>query len=138
MNQLGVPRRLIQSDVRISKKASEPFSTTKGFRQGEALSCVLFNICLEIVIRVGVQASNNNMLYKSFQLLGYADDIDIIARKENDMAASFINIRNAAEGIGLRVNVEKTKYMKSSRENPATQNIKTGPMRSRRYRISRT
>lgn len=46
-----------------------------------ALSCDLFNISLEIVIRrARVYAFKNNMLTNSsFQLLGYADDIDIIA-----------------------------------------------------------
>ncbi|KAL5281626.1 hypothetical protein ACFFRR_005150 [Megaselia abdita] len=43
-------------------------STSRGFRQGDALSCDLFNICLEIIVRkVDVRASNNNIFVKSSQ-----------------------------------------------------------------------
>ncbi|WP_333765086.1 reverse transcriptase domain-containing protein, partial [Streptomyces sp. IBSBF 2390] len=90
--ELGIPKRLIllcqmtlaetRSAVRIAKQVSEPFTTTKGFRQGDALSCDLFNICLEVIVRrAGLSGTANNIITGSVQLLGYADDIDIISRK---------------------------------------------------------
>ena len=51
---------------------SEPFDTVRGFRQGDHLSCDLFNFVMESVMRKALQ--------KSVQLLAYADDIDIIGR----------------------------------------------------------
>ena len=136
MDQLGIPRRLIslcqmtlldtKSAVRVSKKASQPFNTTKGFRQGDALSCDLFNICLEIIVRrVGIRTSSN-IITKSIQLLGYADDIDIVARNVEDLKRSFTKISNEGERMGLRVNVEKTKYMKSSRSSQQSSNLRIG------------
>ena len=61
-----------QSAVRINRNSSQPFTTTKGFRQGDALSCDLFNICLEIAIRkANIKASNRNTklaIYKTLIL----------------------------------------------------------------------
>ena len=124
MNELGIPVRLIllcqmtladtKSAVRIAKKASKPFATTRGFRQGDALSCDLFNICLEIIVRRANIQTKSNIITKSTQLLGYADDIDIISRNIEDLASSYLGISDAAETMGLLVNINKTKYMKSS------------------------
>ena len=72
MYALGIPAKLVnmcrltladtKSLVKVDGEKSEPFITTKGFRQGDGLSCDQFNICLEMII------------------LGYADDLDIITR----------------------------------------------------------
>ena len=136
MNQLGIPKRLIllcqmtladtKSAVRMGTNASQPFTTTKGFRQGDALSCDLFNICLEIIVRRADTRASNNIFTRSTQLLGYADDIDIVSRNVEDMKNSYINISSAAKTMGLIVNVEKTKYLKSSRDNQPFNNITIG------------
>ena len=106
------------SEVRIAKNSTNPFEVKKGFRQGDALSCDLFNICLEMIIRKAeLRTNNSSILTKSIQLLGYADDIDIISRTQEELSSSFSNIRNAAETMGLVVNVEKTKYMRPGTSN---------------------
>lgn len=134
MRELGIPERLIllcqmtladtRSAVRIAKNASDPFTTTRGFRQGDALSCDLFNICLEIIIRRANIESQGHIVRNSVQLLGYADDIDIVARSEVTLKNTYKGITTAAEPMGLRVNVEKTKYMKSSARTKTCRNLK--------------
>ncbi|WP_333765087.1 reverse transcriptase domain-containing protein, partial [Streptomyces sp. IBSBF 2390] len=134
--ELGIPKRLIllcqmtlaetKSAVRISQKASDPFDTTHGFRQGDALSCDLFNICLEMIVRRANIRTSSSIITKSVQLLAYADDIDIVARNVEDLKASYENISRHAASMGLRVNIEKTKYMKSSRNTPQPNNITIG------------
>ena len=130
MNHLGIPTKLIKlcrmtltetrRAVRVARNASNPFEVKKGFRQGDALSCDLFNICLEMIIRKAeIRTNHSSILSKSTQLLGYADDIDIISRTQEDLTSSFINIREAAEAMGLVVNVEKTKYMKPGANIPS-------------------
>ena len=110
--------------------ASNPFEVEKGFRQGGALSCDLFNICLEMIIRkTEIRTNHSSILSKSTQLLGYPDDIDIISRTQEDLTSSFINIREAAEAMGLVVNVEKTKYMKPGVNIPSN-NIEIGGLES--------
>lgn len=136
MMELGIPKRLIRlcqmtlaetkSAVRIAKNASEPFATTVGFRQGDALSCDLFNICLEIIVRRARIQSLGNITRTSVQLLGYADDIDIIARSKQHLEDSYTRIANAAGTMGLKVNISKTKFMKSSRTPHQSNNIRIG------------
>ena len=58
-------------------------------------------------------ATTSSTITKSVPILGYANYIEIISSSVEDLTTSFTNIRDAAL-IGLEVNVEKTKYMKSS------------------------
>jgi hypothetical protein len=63
--------------VKTQKGISDRFVTRKGFRQGDALSCMLFNIALEKVRLAGLDI-RGTILHKSPQMLTYADDIVII------------------------------------------------------------
>ena len=58
-----------------------------GFKQGDPLSCDLFNFLLESVLRKAGVHRNGTIFYKSVQLLAYADDIDIIGRTIGDVNA---------------------------------------------------
>ena len=61
----------------VGKDLSEPDDTVRGFRQGDPLSCDLFNSLMESMLwKAGVHR-NGTIFYKSVQLLAYADDIDI-------------------------------------------------------------
>lgn len=121
MEEFEIPRKLIRMvkatmensmcKVRVQNELSESFETTNGLRQGDSLSCLLFNLALEKVIRdAGIQ-TRGTIFYRSQQLLAYADDIDIIGRTKNDIQKTFIAIKNSGEKMGLIINEEKTKYM---------------------------
>ena len=71
--------------VRVSGTLSSPFESRRGLRQGDGISCLLFNIALEGVIRRAGINTSGTIFTKSVQLLGFADDIDIIARKFETM-----------------------------------------------------
>ena len=61
---------------------SESFESHRGLRQGDGLSCLLFNIALEGVIR-GTRLNHDirgTILYRYLQFICLADDIDIIGR----------------------------------------------------------
>jgi sorting nexin-29 len=68
--------------VKTQKGSSDPFITRKELRQGDALSCMLFNIALEKAVRVAGLDIRGTILHKSVQILAYADDIVIIGRYE--------------------------------------------------------
>ena len=63
MSELGIPAKLIRlcrmtlsnscSSVKVAKDLSEPLDTVRGFRQGDSLSCELFNFLMEGVHRNG-------------------------------------------------------------------------------------
>ena len=111
------------SVVRIGNNTSEQFPTKQGFRQGDALSCDFFNLCLEKIIRDSNIQTSGTIYDKSTQILGYADDIDIIGRRKVDVETSFVEIERAADRIGLKINSTKTKYMLATRSDSTRQNF---------------
>ena len=64
---------------------TDPFQTWNGLRQGDSLSCLLFILVLEKIVRDADIQLRGNIYYKSVQLLAYADDVDIIGRTEADI-----------------------------------------------------
>ncbi|XP_051864305.1 uncharacterized protein LOC127566314 [Drosophila albomicans] len=91
MSELGIPPKLTRlcrmtlsntiSSVKVGCGQSETFTTKCGLRQGDSLSCILFNILMESIIRkAGVHRTGTILTNRCVQLLGYADDIDIIGR----------------------------------------------------------
>ena len=102
------------SSVRIGKDLSEPFDTKRGFRQGDSLSCDFFNLMLEKIIRAAELNRSGTILYKSVQLLAYADDIDIIGKNKGYVCSAFSGLDREAKRMGLVVNEDKTKYLLSA------------------------
>ena len=95
------------SSVKVGKDLSEPFDTVRG----DPLSCDLFNILLESVLRKAGVLRNGTIFYKSVQLLAYADDIDIIGGTMRDVTAAFSAIERASAKMALTINKDKMKYM---------------------------
>ncbi|XP_013163277.1 PREDICTED: uncharacterized protein LOC106114561 [Papilio xuthus] len=128
MREINIPEKLIRltkmtlqntkCKVKVESDYSEPFYTFNGLRQGDALSCLLFNVVLEKCIRDSKIVTSGTIFYKSVQLLGYADDIDIIARSGPEMESAYLALEEASNGAGLTVNAEKTTYMHASRSTP--------------------
>jgi len=98
--------------VRVSGTLSSPFESRRGLRQGDGLSCLLFNIALEGVIRRARIDTSGTIFRKGVQLLGFADDVDIVARNFAKMAETYIRLKTEAKRIGLVINTSKTKYMR--------------------------
>lgn len=90
------------------------FFTEKGLKQGDSLSCLLFNIALEKAIRDSGIQTRSTIFQKSTQILAYADDIDIIGRTRESVSEAFSAFLPAAKNIGLTINIEKTKVYGSN------------------------
>src|SRR5450759_2596799 len=69
-----------QCCVRISGGLSGSFESRRGLRQGDGLSCLLFNIALEGVIRRAAFNMRGTIFSRSSQFICFADDVDIVGR----------------------------------------------------------
>jgi sorting nexin-29 len=72
----------VRCRVKTQKGISDPFITRGGLRQGETLSCMLFNTALKKAVRVAELDIKGTILHKSVHILAYADDDVITGRYE--------------------------------------------------------
>jgi len=103
MHENGFPEKLIRliqatmdgvkCSVRISGALSDPFESRRGLRQGDGLSCLLFNIALEGVIRRAGLNTRGTIFSKSSQLVCFADDIDIVGRTFATVADRYTRLK---------------------------------------------
>ena len=109
LNEFGIPRKLVRlvkmsltetySRVRVGKNVSDRFPISNGLRQGDVLSPMLFNFALDYAIR-RVQVKRDGLkLNGTYQLLAYADDVNILAGsihtvKENAEALVAATVEN--------------------------------------------
>jgi len=95
------------------------FPIKKGFKQGVALSPLLFNFALEYDIR-RVQVNQDGLkLNGTHQLLAYADDVNILGGSIDTVKKNAEALVTATKEIGLEVNAHKTEYMTVSRDQNA-------------------
>ena len=134
----GIPNKLTRliymtlcksrSKVKAQGEYSREFPIQQGLRQGDSLSCMLFNLVLERVIRnINVdtrgtiteyfnrEAPNihpSGTLYSQpLQYLAYADDIALLGKNKNAIQQALTELEDASKLAGLEINDHKTKYM---------------------------
>jgi sorting nexin-29 len=129
VEELNIPQKLIalvkatmkktQCRVKVQNRLSEHTNVKNGFRQGDALACLLFNVALQKVIRDAALNIRGTIFHKSVQILAYADDIDITGRTQSAMIEAFTGLEKAAKGMNLFIYQEKTKYMPVTKKSRA-------------------
>jgi hypothetical protein len=73
------------------------------------LAPILFNLGQEYIVRKLSVSTNSTLLYKLVQIVGYADDINIMARTFKAGKETFEELIWKANEIGPIVNENKTK-----------------------------
>ena len=107
------------SRVRVGKNLFEMFPIRNGLKHGDVLSPLLFNFALEYAIK-RVQVNQGGLkLNGTYQLLAYADDVNILRGSAHTVKENAEALLVATEEIGLEVNADKTKYMVMSRDRNA-------------------
>jgi hypothetical protein len=83
------------------------FPTRNGFKQGDAVSPLLFNFALEDAIR-RVQVNQDGLkLNGTHQLLVYADDVNILGGSVHTVKKNAEALVVATKEIGIEVNAIK-------------------------------
>jgi hypothetical protein len=127
--EFGIPKKLVRlikmcltetyNTDWVGKNFSEMFPIRNGLKQGEVLSPFLFNFALEYAIK-RVQVNQDGLkLNGTHQLLGYADDVNILGGSVHTVKENAEDLVIATMESGLEVNVDKTKYMVMSRDRNA-------------------
>ena len=98
--------------VKFGNKASDPFKTNKGVRQGCVLSPLLFNIFLSDIQEVfDVCKDNPTLNDMEISSLIWADDILILSENPEGLQSKLDNLGVYCHRNKLKVNTEKTKVM---------------------------
>jgi hypothetical protein len=97
--------------VKVDGYFSNNFRTLQGFVQGDGVSCDFFNIALERVIQVVGINTRGTIFQRSHQVIGYSDNLDMIARNQKELETVFQGEEGNARQLDLKVDEQKTKYM---------------------------
>jgi sorting nexin-29 len=119
--EMGIPMKLVKltrasltsvrSRVKIQGITSETFEAKKVLRQGDSLSCYLFNLALERVIMDAKLDVRGNIYTRTIQIMVYADNLVIVGRTIQATKEGFMALETSARKMGLAVTEEKTKFM---------------------------
>jgi hypothetical protein len=111
------------SKVHIGKHLSDSFPVQNGFKQGDALSPQIFSFALEYAIKKVQENQMGLKMNGTEQLLAYADDMNLLGENIGSINKNTVTLIYASKGVGLEVNVGKTKYILMSCDQNADQNL---------------
>ena len=102
--------------VKMNGSIGELFRTTVGVRQGCLLSPTLFNIFLEQIMSDALEGHEGKVSIgrRNITNLQFADDIDALAEKEQELEALVESLDKICTRYKLEISAEKTKLMTNS------------------------
>ena len=120
----------LRSDVIINGKIVKGFKTLRGVKQGDALSCILFIMCMEPLLS-NIEANANIKGVTSIaagcelpKLYAYADDVNgLIQNDQTSLKELFREYERLTNKSGLQLNADKTEIMPFSSEGYINQNF---------------
>ena len=92
------------------------FKIGKGVHQGCTLSSCLFNLCAEYLMRNAVldeAQAGIKIAGRNINNLRYADDITLMAEREEELKSLLMKVKVESEKVGLKLNIQKMKIMAS-------------------------
>ena len=127
LKEMGTPDHLIcllqnlcaghEAPVRMGYETTDWFQIVKGVRHGCILSCCLFNLYAEHILRNGslVEAQAGiKIAGRNINNLRYADDTTRIAEREEELKSLLMKVKEESEKAGLKFSIQKVKIMAPS------------------------
>ena len=104
-----------EATVRSGHGTTDWFQIGRGVHQGGILSCCLFNLYAEYIMRntgleekqAGIETAGRNI-----NNLRYADDTTLMEESE-ELKSLLMKVKEESEKVGLKFNIQKTKTMSS-------------------------
>ena len=115
INIFRILYRDLTARVSVNGYFTKSFHIERSVKQGDALSCVLFILCMDtliISIKQNIMINNlrlgNMLIPKAF---AYADDVVIVAPDKNSVSCAIDQYSKFSKVLGLFLNVEKTEIL---------------------------
>jgi exonuclease III len=120
----------ITARILINGYQSESIKISRGVKQGDALSCAIFIICIDPLLRNLNQSKAINEIKVdktniSFKAGAYADDVSVICKNNQESIQEVFNeYDRLTERSGLELNADKTEILKLSNHHKTTIRVK--------------
>ena len=120
----------LKTDIIVNGKIVPGFKINRGVKQGDALSCILFIMCMEPLLRninsnQEIKALRSNILSCELpKTYAYADDVNCIMCGDSSLKELFKEYERLTLASGLELNADKTEIMRLGEENEATFNVR--------------
>ena len=129
----------LKTDIIINGRIVPGFAVKRGVKQGDALSCILFIMCMEPLLRniesnPQIESVRSTLLENDLpKTYAYADDVNCIM-KDSPIAlqALFKEYERLTTISGLELNADKTELIRLGSNNPATYDVE---YRNRNHQI---
>ena len=120
LRAMGIPLPLLniirdilpscRSQVRVNSGLSEPFFLRRGVRQGDPLSCLLYDFSIEpLAMRLRAKIRGISMLgLPHARVMLYADDTNLFLSPEDSLPGVAACLASASYAIGSKFNLDKT------------------------------
>ena len=104
--------------VQVNGHLTSPFQLERGVKQGDALSCGLFVLAIDPLLRniianetiKGLTIPTDEQNLVEVKVLAYADDVAIICKNRN-LQSIFSEYERLSKASGLELNAEKTEIL---------------------------
>ena len=125
ISQVTLLNSNLQAQVQVNGFMSNRFDIERGVKQGDALSCSLFIIAIDPLIRnienndsiAGLSLKDNCNL----KTLAYADDVAIVTKNNDESIAQvFLEYMKLTRASGLTLNADKTEILNLSNTGKST------------------
>ena len=102
-------------DIVLKNSQIGRYKINQGVKQGDSLSCILFILIIEMLLKKINRAGLNQHEWKKFKwptAVGYADDVTLMLTNERDLQTVIDIYAEFYKATGLKINADKTEMIK--------------------------